>query len=223
MALSISVIPIIAEQFILGRRREVENKVNLSIKLSSIIAIPCMFGMFFMAEPIMKLIFPGRYEGFEILRYLSLSLPFIILTQTTTSILQGVGKYILPVVNLFIGCVIKLILTVSLVSMPQFNIYGAVIASIAAYMVTTLLNIILLKITLKTKIGVLGNIVKPILCSCIMIAGVLFSYIQILNYTNSNGIACIVSIALGAIIYMISIVAMKVFSAQEIMDRVYRK
>lgn len=223
MALSISVIPIIAEQFILGRRREVENKVNLSIKLSSIIAIPCMFGMFFMAEPIMKLIFPGRYEGFEILRYLSLSLPFIILTQTTTSILQGVGKYILPVVNLFIGCVLKLILTVSLVSMPQFNIYGAVIASIAAYMVTTLLNIILLKITLKTKIGVLGNIVKPILCSCIMIAGVLFSYIQILNYTNSNGIACIVSIALGAIIYMISIVAMKVFSAQEIMDRVYRK
>ena len=90
-------------------------------------------------------------------------------------------------------------------------------------MVTTLLNIILLKITLKTKIGVLGNIVKPILCSCIMIAGVLFSYIQILNHTNSNGIACIVSIALGAIIYMISIVAMKVFSAQEIMDRVYRK
>lgn len=77
--------------------------------------------------------------------------------------------------------------------------------------------------TLKTKIGVLGNIVKPILCSCIMIAGVLISYIQILNYTNSNGIACIISIALGGIIYMISIVAMKVFSAQEIMDRVYRK
>ena len=40
----------------------------------------------------MKLIFPGKYEGFEILKYLSITIPFVILTQTTTSILQGVGK-----------------------------------------------------------------------------------------------------------------------------------
>ncbi len=223
MALSISLIPIIAEQFILRRTRDVENKVNLAIRISTVISIPCMFGMFFMAEPIMKLIFPGRYEGFEILRYLSITVPFVILTQTTTSILQGVGKYILPVVNLFIGCAIKLILTLVLVPMPKFNIYGAVIASIAAYVITTILNIILLKMNLKTRIRVNNNIIKPIIASVIMTLAVLFSYKVILNYTMSNGVSCLLSVFLGIIIYMASIICMRVFDVEEVKSRFSKK
>lgn len=223
MALSISLIPIIAEQYILRRTRDVENKVKLAIKISTVISIPCMFGMFFMAEPIMKLIFPGRYEGFEILRYLSLTVPFVILTQTTTSILQGVGRYILPVVNLFIGCGIKLILTLMLVPMPKFNIYGAVIASILAYIVTTILNMILLKVNLKTKIKINNNIIKPIIASVIMTAAVLFSYKMILNYTMSNGVSCLLSVFLGIIVYMASIICMRVFYVEEVKSRFYKK
>ena len=49
MALSTSLIPIISEQFILKRFKAVENKVNLAIRISTVIAIPCMFGLFFMA------------------------------------------------------------------------------------------------------------------------------------------------------------------------------
>lgn len=149
MALCTSLIPIIAECYFLRKQGEVRNKINLSLKLSSVIAVPCFFGFFFMAEPIMKFIFPGRFDGVDILKYLSISIPFIIVTQTTTSILQGVGSYILPVINLFIGCIVKVILTVVLVAIPELNIYGAVIASIGAYIVSTLLNLI----TMKVKLG----------------------------------------------------------------------
>ncbi|WP_024614193.1 polysaccharide biosynthesis protein [Clostridium sp. Ade.TY] len=223
MALSISLIPIIAEEFILRRRKNVENKTNLAIKISTVIAIPCMFGMFFMAEPIMKLIFPGRHEGFEILKYLSITIPFIILTQTTTAILQGVGKYILPVINLFIGCLIKLILTIKLVPIPELNIYGAVIASIVAYVVTTALNIGLLKVTLKTRIDTLNNIIKPTIASLIMAIVVLISYKKIIIYTMSNGVSCLISVFLGIIIYMALIVVMKVFDVNEVKSRIYKK
>ena len=68
----------------------------------------------------MKFIFPGRFEGIEILKYLSLTIPFIIITQTTTAILQGTGNYIKPVINLLIGCIIKIVLTWILVP------YGAI-------------------------------------------------------------------------------------------------
>lgn len=60
MALCTSLIPIIAECYFLRKQGEVRNKINLSLKLSSVIAVPCFFGLFFMAEPIMKFIFPGR-------------------------------------------------------------------------------------------------------------------------------------------------------------------
>ena len=105
-----------------------------------------------MAGPIMKFIFPGRFEGIEILKYLSISVPFIIVTQTTTSILQSVGSYIVPVINLLIGCAVKIILTIILVPMTSINIYGAVIASIGAYIVTTVLNIISMKIKVGIKL-----------------------------------------------------------------------
>ena len=223
MALSISLIPIIAEQFILRRFRAVENKVNLAIRISTVISIPCMFGIFFMSLPIMKLIFPGRYEGFEILRYLSITIPFVILTQTTTSILQGVGKYIAPVINLFIGCIVKLILTLILVPMPEFNIYGAVIASIAAYVVTTILNIVLLKINLKTRIGILNNVIKPILGSIIMTLVVVYGYEFIFKYTMSNAASCLLSVILGIIVYMTSIMCMRVFDVEDVKSRFSKK
>ena len=133
MAVGTSLIPIIAENYIMNKRKDLASKVQLSIKLSMLIAMPCTLGLFFLAGPIMKLIFPGKWDGILILKYLSLSVPFIIITQTTTSIMQGIGHYIRPIINLFIGCIIKIILTFVLVPMANINIYGAVIASISAY------------------------------------------------------------------------------------------
>ncbi len=46
MALCTSLIPIIAECYILKKKEEIKNKVNLSMKISLVIAIPCMFGLF---------------------------------------------------------------------------------------------------------------------------------------------------------------------------------
>ena len=129
MAVGTSLIPIIAENYIMNKRKDLASKVQLSIKLSMLIAMPCTLGLFFLAGPIMKLIFPGKWDGILILKYLSLSVPFIIITQTTTSIMQGIGHYIRPIINLFIGCIVKIILTFVLVPMANINIYGAVTVS----------------------------------------------------------------------------------------------
>lgn len=222
MALCISLIPIIAENYILRNKREVDSKIHLSMKLSSVIALPCMFGMFFLAEPIMKLIFPGRFEGIEILRFLSLSIPFIIITQTTTSIMQGTGHYIVPVINLFVGCVVKIILTWVLVPIPSINIYGAVIASVSAYVVTTILNLISMRIKMKTKFKFYSSFVKPAYAASLMIVATVFAYNFLLKRTSSNGTSCLLAILLGIIIYGISILIFRVFSMNEIRDRLIK-
>ena len=88
-----------------------QSKINMSMKLSAVIAFPCTLGLFCLAGPIMKLVFFDKYEGIEILRYLSISIPFVITTQTTTSILQATNHYIRPVINLIMGCIVKVVLT----------------------------------------------------------------------------------------------------------------
>ncbi|MBA2907557.1 stage V sporulation protein B [Clostridium saccharobutylicum] len=223
MAICTSLIPIIAENFILKKQNELENKIDASMKMAAVIAIPCMFGLFFLTEPIMKFIFPGRFEGIEILKYLSLSIPFIIITQTTTSILQGTGNYIRPVINLLTGCVVKVILTCMLVPMAVFNIYGAVIASVGAYVVTSILNLITMKLMLKVKLNLYQIIIKPAYASTIMMLIVLMSYNIIYRNTISNGISCLISIFLGMIVYMILVVVFKIFKIEEIRDRFRRR
>lgn len=223
MAICTSLIPIIAENFILKKQNELENKIDASMKMAAVIAIPCMFGLFFLTEPIMKFIFPGRFEGIEILKYLSLSIPFIIITQTTTSILQGTGNYIRPVINLLTGCVVKVILTCMLVPMASFNIYGAVIASVGAYVVTSILNLITMKLMLKVRLNLYQIIIKPTYASTIMMLIVLMSYNIVYRNTISNGISCLISIFLGMIVYMILIVVFKIFKIEEIRDRFRRR
>lgn len=212
IALCTSLIPIIAESYVLKRREEIKSKVNLSIKMSAVIAIPCMFGLFFMAEPIMRFILPGRSEGGNILKYLSLSIPFIIITQTTTSILQSVGSYIIPIINLLIGCILKIILTIVLVPISYINIYGAVIASVSAYVIVAIMNVIAMKKKLSLRLKIYENFVKPSYASIFMIIGVLLSYSYLLKNTSSNGVSCLLSISLGVIIYTMGIIILKIFN-----------
>lgn len=223
MAICTSLIPIIAEVFILKMDRELKEKINVSMKMATIIALPCTFGLFFLAEPVMKFIFPGRFEGIEILKYLSLTIPFIIITQTTTAILQGIGSYILPVINLLFGCLIKIILTIILVSMEQFNIYGAVVASLGAYAAVSILNIISMKCRLRIKINFYEILIKPTYASVIMMLFVLTSYNILYKNTTSNGISCLISIFLGIIIYISLIIAFKMFNVEEIKSRIRKR
>jgi stage V sporulation protein B len=222
MALGTSLIPIIADTYITHRRKDLEQKVQLSLKLAFVIALPCTFGLFFLSEPIMNIIFPGKSEGALILKYLSISVPFIVTTQTTTSIMQAMNHTIRPIINLFIGCIVKVIVTYILVPIPGINIYGAVIASISAYLVATILNMISLKARVKVKLNLKGIFIKPLIASLFMSAAVLGSYIKLFSKTNSNGFSCLASIFLGMIIYIISILVLRVFNIEEIKRRIVR-
>ncbi|OOM82053.1 stage V sporulation protein B [Clostridium puniceum] len=223
MAICTSLIPIIAEVSILKKQKELRAKIDISMKMATIIAIPCTFGLFFLAEPIMKFIFPGRFEGIEILKYLSLTIPFIIITQTTTAILQGTGNYIMPVINLLMGCVIKIVLTEILVPLEQFNIYGAVIASFGAYTIVSILNIITMKYKLRIKLNLYEILIKPTYASVIMMLFVLISYNFVYKNTISNGISCLISIFLGMIIYISLIFVLKMFNIEEIRSRIRKR
>ena len=180
-------------------------------------------GLFFLAEPIMKLIFFKNYQGIEILRYLSLSIPFIIITQTSTSVLQASNHYIRPVINLFAGCLVKVLLTWYLVPIPKINIYGAVIASIGAYITVAVLNMISLKGKLKISIDYYNCFFKPLAAALAMSAGVVMTYVKVMKSIENESISCLLAIFVGIIIYMIAIMLLKVFRLEEIKDRLVKK
>ncbi|MBC8062460.1 MAG: polysaccharide biosynthesis protein [Clostridiaceae bacterium] len=223
IALCASIVPVIAEQYILGKQEEVKNKIDMALKFSAVIALPSFCGLYFMAEPVFKLIFPGHSDGSALLKYLSISILFIVIAQCTTAILQATGKYIAPVINLSIGCIVKIVISYILVSIPEINIYGAIIGTIIGYMVASSLNILLLRRTQNIKINFYDIIIKPAFASFIMIIGVVFIYFYAYNITKSNGISCIISIFSGAIIYIILIIMSGVLEMKYIKKRILKQ
>lgn len=223
MALSVPLVPIIAEAFILNKRNEVVSKVMLSLKMAAVIGLPCCFGLYFLASPILQLIFPGHSDGYMILRYLSLSIPFVIIVQTTTSILQGIGTYIKPVINLFIGCIIKIILTLILVPMSNINIYGAVIGSVCAYIVAAVLNIHLLIKTLKIRLNFYEILIKPAYSAILMTIVVVIIYLYGYNYTGSIRVSCLGAILAGVLTYSILVMLFGIFRYSDIKRKIIKK
>ncbi len=66
-----------------------------------------MAGLIFFGEPILKLLFPNQSNGAIVLQISAVSIIFIVLEQTISGVLQGLGKVIVPAIALTVGVVIK--------------------------------------------------------------------------------------------------------------------
>ncbi len=218
-ALCATIVPIISEAYLLKDKFKLHKNIVSSIKISLIVALPSLCGLYFMSYPILNLIFRGRVSGYEILKYASISIPFIILAQTTTIILQATTSKKGPIINLIIGCIVKIIITSILVPIPKINIYGAVIGTFAAYGTAFILNIRLMKKSLGVRINLYESLIRPAYASIIMILVVVFIYVKVYNYTINNSISCLIAVFIGIIVYIILILAFKVMNIKELIEK----
>ena len=206
IALGTAIIPALSKLFVLKDYKQFREKVITSFKISSFIAFPCFIGLYFLASPIMNIIFPNSSDGFDILKYASVSIPFIIFSQVSTSILQSTNNYIRPVINLLIGCVLKILITLSLTGTTRFNIYGAVIATIFSYILTSCLNIRAIKKKVKVEVNITEIILTPLLSSLLMIIVVLVSFDYLYKVLGNILMSLGVCIGIGGIVYIFSMV-----------------
>ena len=108
-------VPAIAAAFKLNDKKEVNESINLGMRASMIIGMPCAIGIMVLAEPILLLLFPKNPAGVAnaapTLMIMCVGVAFMAILQTTTGILQGIDKQMLPVKNLVIGGVVKIVAT----------------------------------------------------------------------------------------------------------------
>lgn len=223
IAIGSALVPTIASSSALKNLKELSLNIGMAFKFSFVIALPCALGMFCLAEPIMTTIFPGNDGGGQILKYLSLSIPFLVLMQITTSILQGMGRMKIPVINMLIGAIIKLFLTLKLVSIPNININGAIISSIVAYAIITILNMGYLKCYAKYKINWGQVFIKPLIASLIMMIVSLSTFLFFIDYIKIIPLSCIISILISITVYGLLILSFKVFDYNVLKDKATNK
>lgn len=142
MSLATSLVPAVSEAFALNKWQIIEQKAATAMKLCCLITVPASVGMWVLAQPISQLLYGTAKAGVAIMH----SAPAICLLglqQVTTGVLQGVGHTNLPMVNMLIGIVAKLIAVCQLTN-AEYGIAGAAWATNINFGVTALLNIIAL-------------------------------------------------------------------------------
>ena len=206
-ALSIAVLPGIAGSAVVKDRAAIREKVMKALRISTLVSVPSAIGLGVLAGPILLMLFPGHPDGAILLQVGSVSIIFLSLVQISTGALQGIGKIMIPVIGAAAGALVKIPLNYVLISVPEINVVGAVISTIACYFVAMVINLSILQKYTGIRME-WGNIfVKPISAALIMGLACYVIYFLI-SSVSTNMIATLLAIGVGGLVYLIMLMMM---------------
>ena len=220
IALAMSLVPAISAARTAKDQKAIHTVSAMGIKLAMFIGIPCAVGLFALSAPVIDLLYnidPERLAiASSLMRTSAIGVIFLSLVQTLTGILQGAGKQHIPVINLLIGGVVKVVLMLTLMRNPQIEIQGAAISTTACYTVAGILDAIYLIRYTKLKLNVLDTFIKPLVAALIMGGSAYFTYTLIHQQIPSNTIATAGAIFVGVALYLICALWMRMFSEEDL-------
>lgn len=209
-ALFIALVPSISEAHAKKNHDLISKRSELALRLTLLIGLPASIGLAVLAEPVNIMLYKDN-TGTSALMILAFTTIFSTLFVTSSGILQGVGKAMVPAKNLLIGVVVKIILNIALIYL--FHINGAALSTVLTYSLVTTLNLIDLNRFVGIKLGFTKFFLKPISASIIM--GVTVYLFKILStslltqHLSSERllmtIVALIAVVVGIVVYGISL------------------
>lgn len=216
VAFSTALVPAISGAIAQKDMTTASKRMTFSMFASLLIVLPCAAGFISLAQPILNLIYPTASDGAEVLMVYAIAMIFIALNQTINGGLYGLNKTYIPAIALIVGIIIKFVLNIVLISNPNIEIMGAGISTIICQFVAFLICAISLQKNIKLHLKCWRMVIAPIFASIFM--GVCTYFInQGLNTMIGQNMSTIISIILGAVIYIITIFVLKILKKEDIM------
>lgn len=221
VAFATALVPAIAAAKASGDMKNGKKRISFSLLITMIIGLPCTIGLMLFAQPILNLLFPNANEGAFIFQMSASATIFVVLEQTVNGALQGLGKSLVPAIALSIGVTVKLILNLILIPIEPSKFFlggtaGAAIATTVCHIIALSIGFNVLRKNVRLKLGVKKFFVKPILAT-IMMAICSYSIYLLLSGIIAERLATIIAIISAVVIYGLAIIALKIFTKEEIM------
>ena len=226
-AVGVSMVPAVSRAYGVGNMDEVHEHVKLGYRTTMILGMPCALGMAVLALPILQLLYWSRPEectdAAPLLAVMAFSIILSSNMQASTSVLQAVGKQMIPVRNLFIGCIGKFVVTYFLLQVHSINIMGACIGTLTAYFIAMFLNEFSVRKYTGVTIDYIGTYVKPAIATALMsvTAAGIYKGVEILIGSESHGSAALctlLAVMAAVIVYVVSVFAIKAITPDELKD-----
>ena len=222
--ITISAIPAITAQLTTKQFQAAKATEESAARVTGLISAPCAVGLAVLAEPVTALL--GGYSGeklalaTQLMTVLGICIVFNAVVLLTNAIMQAHGHVNLPVVNMLVGGVLKLVAIAILTGNPHIGILGTPIGTLMCYLCITILNLISMRRVFEHPPAVIRNLLRSILAAVIMGAAVYGSWYglkMLLGADLSRIIACGVPLMVGVIVYVVAAVKLKAITREDCM------
>lgn len=215
IAFATALVPAVSAATATGDKEIIKKRVSFSLLVTMLIGLPCTIGLCVFSDPILNLLFPNANDGGLVLKIASFTIIFTVLAQTVNGALQGLGKLMIPAIALATGVVVKLILNLTLVPIESIGILGAAFSSVVCHIISFSIGFSVLIKNIKLDLGFFKFIVKPIFATFIMSVCSYFIYLKLLVLMPER-MCSIIALSAAVIIYAIAVIALKVFTKEDI-------
>lgn len=219
IAIATTIIPTVSTLSAQRRKDDLRKIGKTYLLFTILLVLPCSVGIIAFSDQILNLLF-NNCSGSILLKVSAISIVFIAIEQITHAILQGIGKVLVPTMSLFVGVIVKIILNMTLIRLPENNYLiggtiGACIATLMCHVVASSIsfNIMRKKINLKIKFS--KYILKPVISSCIMLLCLYSSYFLLKGIIIEN-LAIILAILIAIFMYIASVLILKILNEEEL-------
>ena len=220
--ITISIIPAITSQLTLKDHSSAKATGESAARVTALMSAPCAVGLAVLAEPVTALL--GGYSGerlalsTSLMTVLGICIVFNATVLLTNAIMQAYGHVNLPVINMFIGGIIKLVAVFILTGNPAIGILGTPIGSLLCYICITVLNLITMRRVLDHPPAIVKNMLRSVAAAGIMgvaTYGCWYGLKMLSGGSLSRVIACGTPIAIGALVYVFAAVKFKAITRED--------
>ncbi|MBQ7801281.1 MAG: polysaccharide biosynthesis protein [Oscillospiraceae bacterium] len=220
--ITISIIPAITSHLTLLDNKGARATEESAARVTGLICMPCAIGIAALAQPVTALL--GGYTGqdltlsTQLMGIMGINIIFNAVVLLTNAMMQAHGHAVVPVVNMFTGGILRLIVVYILTGNRNIGIVGTPIGAMVCFLCITVLNLISMRRCIPDAPAIVKNLVRPFLAAVIM--GV-FAYgsWRLLTFLgiSSRLLLCALPVMVGVVVYLLAAVGLKVITKADCM------
>ncbi|MCU9809018.1 murein biosynthesis integral membrane protein MurJ [Paraclostridium sp. AKS46] len=236
VSISSVIYPMLSKLSTENNKKKFKESIVTAINVVTLIIIPISVGAIILAEPIVKLLFQrGEFDA-RATQMTAIALIFYSIGMLGFGLRDILGKifYSLqdtktPMINGIIAMVLNIVLNLAFVKYTNMGLGGLAFAT----SISSLVTIALLSVSLRRKIGAFGGkkiisvLIKSIIAALLMALVTKFTYNAIDAFLSAgfiqDAIKLAISVGLGAIVYAISIIVLRVDEVKLIFKMINKK
>lgn len=213
-----SIVPYLSGMIAKGDKQKVNKLMNSSLRVATMIALPCALGLSVLSNPIILLFFgnsfnPDKCNTPALLSIQALAVFFVGMLAMTTSILQAHKHERKPIISMLAGGAVKIFSSWFLIG--KIEMYGAPIGTLLCYITIVLFNFYFVAKYVGFVPSLRKVFLRPLISAVFCAAAALGVYHAAALFVGST-LSILVAIAAAVIVYIAAILILKVLQPEDL-------